>query len=384
MDLGAVGQFFRIWDSGPEAGPDGNDDDDNGMRGMDFDPTTSTFLISYEDTTTTGFAFGNILDGDLMELSVVSVANGAIANFQLTRLFSECASGGSGCIGTGDINALMRAGDGTLYFGSGASQTLVTDVAGTVAAGSSSLIHASLNPDPQNIGSTIFLQASLSGCPIIFCPGIYTGQLRGFDLLVSGEVTFGTSGDYRNQDASGNSVFDIGFKADILALPDYFTGATTLEQRTAEVLYSGALFFQAPNVGDAEILDHDILDSAAEVEALIALVGASSPPGLALSPFAPSTGVTFQRGDCSFDGSRNIADAVFVLNVLFPTGTPPMAACDDACDANDDGSRNIADAVAILTALFGNPPIPLPAPDNCGTDPTNTDTFDCASFPPCP
>lgn len=384
VDLLATGQFFRIWDSGVEAGPDGNDDDDNGMRAMDFDPVTGTFLISYEDTTTTGFAFGNILDGDLMELTVTSTLNGAIDGFQFTRLFSECASGGAGCIGTGDINGVMRAGDGTLYFGAGGSQAIVTDAAGTVATSSSSVIHASLNPDPQNIGSEVFFEPSLNGCPIIFCPGIYTGQLRGFDLLATGEITFGTSGDYRNQDPGGNGVVDVGFKADIMALPDFFTGAGTLEQRTAEVLYPGSLFFQTPNMGDSEILAHDVLDSAAEVSALIALLGASSPPGLALTPFAPPVGVQFVRGDCNADGSLNIADAVFTLNVLFPIGAPPIPDCDDACDANDDDSQNIADAVAILTALFGAPPVPLPAPLTCGVDPTDTDLFDCMTFVACP
>ena len=72
VDLSATAQFFRIWDSGPEAGPDGNDDDDNGMRGMDFDPSTGTFLISYEDTTTTG---GSTLDA----LDIVESAGGKVA-----------------------------------------------------------------------------------------------------------------------------------------------------------------------------------------------------------------------------------------------------------------------------------------------------------------
>lgn len=43
-------------DFGTESGADG-DDDKNGLRGMDLNPTTGTFLFNYEHTLTTGFAF---------------------------------------------------------------------------------------------------------------------------------------------------------------------------------------------------------------------------------------------------------------------------------------------------------------------------------------
>ncbi len=111
VDLGTVGQFFKIWDSGPEAGPDGNDDDRNGMRGMDFDPSSGTFFIRYEDTSTVGFAIGTIKDGDLMRLTPTSVdTTGFITGFTWTRVFSECANGAPDCIGTGDLNAIsMRS-----------------------------------------------------------------------------------------------------------------------------------------------------------------------------------------------------------------------------------------------------------------------------------
>ncbi|MEM7164280.1 MAG: proprotein convertase P-domain-containing protein [Planctomycetota bacterium] len=86
----------------------------------------------------------------------------------------------------------------------------------------------------------------------------------------------------------------------------------------------------------------------------------------------------FPRGDCNNDTVVNIADPVFVLNVLF--GTPGlMPECTDACDANDDGGMDIADAVAILTSLFSMSAPPLPAPGTtCGPDPT-PDTLTCFS-----
>lgn len=377
IDLASTGQFFKVWDSGPEAGPNGNDDDSNGIRGMDFDPLTLTFLISYENTTTTGFTFGNILDGDLMALVPITTVNGFITTFQWFRLFEECTNGMPGCIGEGDINALMQAPDGTLFFGSGGAQTILTDVGGSVAVTSSSLIRASLNPDPRNIGPDVFFEPTVTGCPIFFCPGIYTGQLRGFDQLATGEITFGTSGDYRNQDPSGNDVVVVGEKADILALPHYFTGLDTLERRTAEVLYSGSLFFQTPNVGNAELLDHDILDTLEEIQALIEVLGFTSPAGQALLVYDTHSDIVFDRGDCNSDGSNNVADVVFLLSLLFPTTQPPVPACQDACDGNDDGLLDIADAVVLLGALFGSPPTPLPEPTNCGVDLDDTDMLDC-------
>lgn len=104
----------------------------------------------------------------------------------------------------------------------------------------------------------------------------------------------------------------------------------------------------------------------------VAYLGAISPGGL------------FVRGDCNDDGSSNLADAVFLLGSLFPTGPPPPRACDDACDANDDGSLNLADVITFLNALFGMPPVVLPPPLSCGPDFVATDPLDCASFSTCP
>lgn len=96
----------------------------------------------------------------------------------------------------------------------------------------------------------------------------------------------------------------------------------------------------------------------------------------------------FRRGECNDDGTFNIADAVFVLSVLFPpmSGAPTVV-CMDACDSNDDGSIDIADAVTALEALFPGPggPVPLPAPGalSCGEDPT-ADMLDCSGYTSCP
>lgn len=97
----------------------------------------------------------------------------------------------------------------------------------------------------------------------------------------------------------------------------------------------------------------------------------------------PSTG-DFIRGDCTGDGSVNIADAISLLGILFPQGPPMPVDCRDACDADDMGGLNVADAIVLLNSLFGAAPVPLPEPLSCGSDPTTTDTLDCLVFGPCP
>ncbi len=83
---------------------------------------------------------------------------------------------------------------------------------------------------------------------------------------------------------------------------------------------------------------------------------------------APPTGTMFRRGDTNGDNSINIADAIYLLGNLFPTGAPNVIGCLDSADANNDGSVNIADAIFILGALFvaQSTPIPAPSPE-CGT-----------------
>ena len=91
-----------------------------------------------------------------------------------------------------------------------------------------------------------------------------------------------------------------------------------------------------------------------------------------LLPTMPS----FLRGDCNSDNSRNLADAIFNLAVLFSGGGP--ITCSDACDHNDDGSIDISDPVYLLAYLFsGGPDHPEPNLV-CGSDPTS-DTLGCAS-----
>ena len=87
----------------------------------------------------------------------------------------------------------------------------------------------------------------------------------------------------------------------------------------------------------------------------------------------------FIRGDANDDGGFNIADAIFILNALFVTGSPEIS-CKDAADANADGGNNIADAIYVLTALFSmGPPPPAPHPA-CGA----AELMGCDIYNSCP
>ncbi|HIG04332.1 MAG TPA: hypothetical protein EYQ08_01165 [Planctomycetes bacterium] len=107
------------------------------------------------------------------------------------------------------------------------------------------------------------------------------------------------------------------------------------------------------------------------------------------APAAAGTNISstpeFVRGDTNASGRPlDLADAINSLYYIFniPGGISP---CDDASDVNDDGLHpNIADAIYLLNYLFPPPSPPPPAPfPACGPDPT-IDTLGCAFFPPCP
>ncbi|MFQ5653348.1 MAG: dockerin type I domain-containing protein [Planctomycetota bacterium] len=77
----------------------------------------------------------------------------------------------------------------------------------------------------------------------------------------------------------------------------------------------------------------------------------------------------FRRGDINGDGDVTIADAIFIIYMIFiwPPFTPD---CFDAADVNDDGTTNIADPIGLLVYLFLSGNIPPPGPIDCGPDPT--------------
>ncbi|MGE3165355.1 MAG: dockerin type I repeat-containing protein [Planctomycetota bacterium] len=85
----------------------------------------------------------------------------------------------------------------------------------------------------------------------------------------------------------------------------------------------------------------------------------------------------FVRGDASFDGQVNIADAARILEFLFQAASLP---CREAADGNDDGAVDVADTVFVLNYLFANgpqPPLPFPAP---AVDLDPNDELPCLGF----
>ena len=87
----------------------------------------------------------------------------------------------------------------------------------------------------------------------------------------------------------------------------------------------------------------------------------------------------FRRMDSNADGTVDIGDAIFLLQVQFSGTSIP---CEDAGDVNDDGSLNIADPIALLSYLFATGFMPPPPATSCGPDPTE-DALSCDEFPPC-
>ncbi len=122
--------------------------------------------------------------------------------------------------------------------------------------------------------------------------------------------------------------------------------------------------------------------AGATVTIRVSHAGSSDVGPFVLHVNATALGVPFRRADANGDGMGDVADAVFLLNALFVTGSP-ISECADAADVNDDGMVDIADPTYFLGSLFvsGSPPPPAPFA-GCGIDPT-ADGLDCA-FYPCP
>ena len=69
----------------------------------------------------------------------------------------------------------------------------------------------------------------------------------------------------------------------------------------------------------------------------------------------------FVRGDANDDGHVNVADAVWIINKLFFSGSD--SPCAEAVDVNGDKSTSLADVQYLLSRQFMNrlpPPPPFP------------------------
>lgn len=70
-----------------------------------------------------------------------------------------------------------------------------------------------------------------------------------------------------------------------------------------------------------------------------------------------TTGCCLVAGDANHSGGFNIADAVFIINLIFGDGSSPI--CEEEADANNNGTLNIADGIYIITTVFSSGPLPV-------------------------
>lgn len=296
VDLVTTGQFFRIWDSGSTGGvPNnallgGNDDEDNEMRGLHFDPAGGgSFLISYDDGTTTGFvAESSIPDGNLVRITPTGpFSNGHMQAFALQSELVEGVNGVSGNFAAADLYGFAIAPDGSFYWAS-SSATLATTNGGTVSKASNAFAHSegfgSPVGSPRNIGDTLFYDGNETPPGFVF-PSFINGQGRGVDVLANGDVLISVSDTYNYP-----NVTDTGT---VVALDRWDIGLFDPSDFSATVVYPGELFFDTIDTLSAEMLDFDIFDSQFELQAFIDFIGADSDAGLALAPFViPAPGAS--------------------------------------------------------------------------------------------
>ena len=138
-------------------------------------------------------------------------------------------------------------------------------------------------------------------------------------------------------------------------------------------------------VGAADLNDDGLLDLVGTNRRSRNLTVFTSQRPVVAEPMDPTdfcvtAGPSFLRGDADAGGTRNLGDAVGVLEYLFRKGVVP--ACSKAADANDDGRLNLLDPLLLLSFLFRDGAA-LPEPSAaCGVDPT-ADGLECAVFPTC-
>jgi len=348
VDLSATGQFFLIWDSGSTGGSPnnvalgGNDDEDNEMRGLHFDPADGgSFLISYDDGSTTGFvAEASIPDGNLIRVSPDGpFSNGQMQDFLLATELQEGVNGVSGDFSDGDLYGFAVAPDGSFYWASG-SALLETTTGGAINKASNEFAHtegfASPVGSPRNIGDTLFYDSNVSPPGLVF-PTFINGQGRAAEVLDDGGVLIGVSDTYNYPNDADTGV-DILLDRWDVGLIDPVTFDITL-------VYPGELFFQTIDTTNAEMLDLDVFDTQEELQAFQAMIGADSDPGMALQAFVIEAGGPCNEADLAepFD-QLDFSDVVAFLTAF-------GAMAPEADLALPFGSFDFSDVVAFLGAF---------------------------------
>ncbi|MCA8962318.1 MAG: hypothetical protein KDC38_17455, partial [Planctomycetes bacterium] len=99
-----------------------------------------------------------------------------------------------------------------------------------------------------------------------------------------------------------------------------------------------------------------------------------------------SQGAPFIRGDANGDGTLNLIDVTYHLQVLFGASSPTPG-CQDALDADDNGAvaggDGLTDVMYTLGYLFMGGPAPSAPFPACDVDPTD-DALTCTTYESCP
>ena len=178
--------------------------------------------------------------------------------------------------------------------------------------------------------------------------------------------------------ASGGLTIDT-----VLQTTPPFSNRLLLPDGAAEFVVLQFATVPIPSIGGTALTFTSTLGSPAVPLSVVTPLGTITPTTV---NGAIDLAVPFIRGNCNVDNNIDIADAIFILGVLFPgQGGASVITCRDACDLNDDGAINIGDPINLLTVLFsaGTPPT-IPEPTTCGLDPTGSDGLSCEEFVACP
>ena len=101
---------------------------------------------------------------------------------------------------------------------------------------------------------------------------------------------------------------------------------------------------------------------------------------LFLFVFSDAAGASrFVRGEINEDGVLDVSDPIELLRRLFLASASALR-CRDAADVDDQGDVNIADAAFLLHLLFQGGLSPPPPFEDCGTDPTPDGSSRCTGI----
>jgi hypothetical protein len=202
---------------------------------------------------------------------------------------------------------------------------------------------------PAGDGPWSVFSADLDGDGDLDLATVYFGSDNVSVLLNNGNGTFIPRSDYP---AGGKpwSVFsaDLDGDGDLdLAIANYSSDNVSVLLNNGEGTFAPHSVYPAGD-GTRSVFSAD-LDGDGDLDLAVANVGSDNVSVLLNQS-------DFVRGDANGDGTINLSDAIYLLNYLFRSASPPDPL--EAGDANCDEVVNLSDAIYLLNYLFkdGDPP----------------------------